>query len=247
MQKAIEMERMKLLREYGETGGGVYGSVWMNHGSIQHAQGPISGMQGTWQPNVPPYSGLTIDRPSIAHSRDPRFFQPLPNRAGLDNWRWNVVLERLGILPDEKPAYPIAQDKASRGFVPVEKNLTREAGRANFMSVPSAFGLRQPTHEEYYASLASEDKSRRSQQHQDNIIGSSLLSHDRVGRMFDASANTVLNGSPTKRATAEIPAPCSANDSRLQLEENIRLVAQSPGLRDTIKHLMEALYAKKAN
>lgn len=73
------------------------------------------------------------------------------------------------------------------------------------------------------------------------------MSRERINAVVNASteANSLFKGSPTNGATTQEPATHSEIDSRQQLEGKLRLVAQYPGLRDTIKHLLEALCAKK--
>lgn len=231
-QKAVEMERMRLLREYSDMVGGVYGApAWMNPGVIQHAQGP-AGTQGTWRPNVFPHATLPMQQPSFGYTHEPRFFQPVPNRASSDNWRWNIVLERLGILSDGKPNGFVTQNKPSRGFVPLRAESS----------------LRKPTQERYFEMTARNKDMQYVQAQEDNNMNL-LSSHKQIDAILNARAaanSTFRENSPVKAgATNQKTTPPSQPDGHQQLEESIRLVAQDPGLRDTIKHLLEALDAQR--
>lgn len=227
--------------------GGMHGPGWMNPGSMQHVQGPFYGMQGTWQRTMLPYPGLSMEHPTVGYSHEPRLFQPIPSRASVDNWRWNVVLERLGIQPDDKPKDLITQDKSCKGFIPVKKDFGDIAGQARFVHIPPDLGLKKPKkHEEHFALAAGASNSRYLQGQNDTIMGA-FMSRERINAVVNASteANSLFKGSPTNGATTQEPATHSEIDSRQQLEGKLRLVAQYPGLRDTIKHLLEALCAKK--
>lgn len=212
--------------------GGVYGPAWMNPGGMHHIQGRFNGTQGTWRPNVFPHAAPPVHQPSFGHLNEPRFFQPVPNRASSDNWRWNIVLERLGILPDEKPNASVTQSKPCRGFIPLETES----------------GLRRPIQEKYFE-MAARNNAPQYSPAQDEKTMNSLSSARNIEAILNvrAAANSGFKrGSPIKEgATAQKPAVPSEHIGHQQLEEQIRMVAQDLGLRDTIKHLLEALHPPK--
>lgn len=231
-KKAVEMERMRLLQEYSDMVDGVHGPAWMNPGGMHHVQGPVYGTQGTWQPNVFPHAAPPVHAPSFGYLHEPRIFQPVPNRASSDNRRWNLVLERLGILPDEKSYFDsVSQGQPCRGFIPLKTESS----------------LRKPIQEKYFDMAARNNDPQYSQDKDENTINP-LSPHAQIDAILNARAaanSGFKRSSPIKeRATAQKP---SEQISHQQLEEKIRMVAQDPALCDTIKHLLEALYAQAKN